>query len=359
MSNRFTVVSMQTYGDYLLKAPFIHELFAAHPDAAITIVTNPRGAQVYPLIDSRLHIVCADKTESRLNLFARLRRLPRADVLYVLDQHPGSSVFSMLIRARRRVGWYQSISTLFQGPDAGFRDHYTVRPILSRLLKLVLDKKYLRSPETQYEGYVELGLLESPEIFPRLAQYRTRYSFPADPKAEPPLIFCAALASWVARQLDDERWMRIISAISSDFPEHRFVIDASDALISRFAGNPRISRLVRSPDLSDFFRLVSSAAVVICSDSFVAHVASWFDVPAVAFFGPAMPHRFAPTAPGSAILYNQPPCSPCVQQRDSRPCLAGYTQCLSLQQLSAEEIVTAVANALPAGRRNSGPVFPA
>lgn len=239
MSTKFTVVSIQTYGDYLLKAPFIHELFAAHPDAEITVVTNPRGTQVYPLIDSRLAIVTVAKTESRIAILARLRRLPRADALYLLDQHPASCLFAMLIPARQRIGWYQSVSRLYHGPEAGFRDRNTINPILSGVLKLALDKKYLRSPESLYEGHVELGLLDSPQLYPRLSQYRSTYSFPSQPKADPPLIFCATLAGWIARQLTEDVWAQIITTISADFPGHRIVVDASDALMSRFAGHPR------------------------------------------------------------------------------------------------------------------------
>jgi ADP-heptose:LPS heptosyltransferase len=347
MSDRFTVVSFQTYGDYLLKAPFLHELFAAHPNAEITVVTNPRGGQVYPLIDSRLRVVVLDKASSRWRIAGILRRLPKANVLYLVDQHPASCLFSMLIPASRRVGWYQSVSRLYHGPDLGFRDRHSVGPILSRILRLVLNKKLLRSPQGLYEGHVELGLLEAPAVYPRLAQYRTSYSFPAQPKADPPLIFCATMASWVARQLDDDRWTQIIHSLASDFPQHRIVIDAPDSLMSRLSGHPQISRLTRSADLTDFFRLISSATAVICSDSFVAHLASWFDVPAIAFFGPASPHRFAPTAPGSAVLYHQPPCSPCVQQGGSATCLAGYTQCLSLQQLRVNEVIAGTNAALP------------
>ena len=281
MSSRITIVSLQTFGDYMLKAPLIHELFAAHGDPEITIVTNPRGVQVYPLIDSRLNVVGVNKAESRSALFLRLRRIPTADILYLVDQHPGSCLMALTLRARRRVGWYQSVSWLYHGKDLGFRDRYALKRILSEILRLTLTTSYLRSPESLYEGHVELGLLESPRRYPRLAQYRTAYSLPPRSKANPPVIFCATLASWVGRQLDEDRWIQVIQTLLEEFPGHGIVLDAADSLMSRFSREPRVTRLIRSEQLSEFFGLVSSADVVIASDSFVTHVASWFDVAAV------------------------------------------------------------------------------
>lgn len=340
-----TVVSLQTYGDFLLKSPFFHQLASSYPEAKITVVTNSRGAQIYPLIDSRLKVVALDKSQSRAALFMRMLRLPEADVVYVLDQHPGSYLLSLILRARQRIGWYQSVSRLYGGPEAGFRDRYAVDRRLSLLLRFAFSRKGMRSPESKYEGHVELELLDSPQILSRLAQYRTQYSFPPQQRADPPLIFCATFASWIARQIDEERWFSVITHIRTNFPRHRVLVDGTETLLSRFAGDPNVARFVRSADLRDFFSIVSSADAVVCSDSFVTHLASWFDVPAVSFFGPALPHRFAPTAPGSTVLFHEPSCSPCEQHRMSEPCAAGHRQCLSLQKITLEEIYRGLATA--------------
>ena len=63
------------------------------------------------------------------------------------------------------------------------------------------------------------------------------------------------------------------------------------------------------------FEKISSADLVIAPDSFALHLASFYDVPAIGYFGPAYPHRFQPTGPGSASLFHQPDCSPCLQLR--------------------------------------------
>ena len=57
---RITLLSFRTFGDYVLKAPFLFELWQLYPNATVTLITNRKGGQVYPLLDSRLHIVVAD-----------------------------------------------------------------------------------------------------------------------------------------------------------------------------------------------------------------------------------------------------------------------------------------------------------
>ena len=53
---RITLLSFRTFGDYVLKAPFLFELGRLYPNAEVTIVTNRKGGQVYPLVDSRTEV---------------------------------------------------------------------------------------------------------------------------------------------------------------------------------------------------------------------------------------------------------------------------------------------------------------
>ena len=52
---RITLLSFRTFGDYVLKAPFLFELGRRYPHAEITLLTNRKGGQVYPLLDSDVY----------------------------------------------------------------------------------------------------------------------------------------------------------------------------------------------------------------------------------------------------------------------------------------------------------------
>ena len=41
-----TLLSFRTFGDYVLKAPFLHELYRMYPDALVTMLTNAKGGEV-------------------------------------------------------------------------------------------------------------------------------------------------------------------------------------------------------------------------------------------------------------------------------------------------------------------------
>ena len=345
------IISFQTYGDYLLKAPFLSELREIHANAAITVLTNKRGGQVYPLIDSRLHTVTFDKTERPFAILKRLLSIPKADLLYLLDQHPASCIFSLVVRARHKIGWSQSVSNLFAGPQTGFREFsYVPRP-LSELLALAFSERLIRMPDDSYEGHVELQLLPKGRKYTRLAQYRNQYSLAPAPPSSQKLIYCGTSASWVTRQLPAERWELLLNKLLGTFPDHTFLVDGLESVASKFAPTGRVQPLERSEDLGDLFRLISSVDAVICSDSFLTHLASWYDIPAVCFFGPASPHRFGPTAVGSSIVFHRPACSPCIQQAGITPCLAGYMQCLSFQAITPDEVCAGVSRALAARRK--------
>lgn len=346
---KITVVSFQTYGDYVLKAPFIFELYRCYPEAEITVVTNPRGAKIYPNIDSRLQVVVLDKRNSLLQIISNVVQIPRSNVLYILDMHYVSSYLSIILRADKKVGWSQSVSYMYVGPEKGFIDSYSLSPTLSKILGLIFGSKKLRSPESLYEGHVELALLPNARIRDRLSEYRSPYAgTPADPKKR---IYCAVFAGWVVKQLGIEQWRLLLQRLLTLLPSHDIIVDGPNDLFQFFHKTHRIIKLERNDNFADLFDLISSCDAVICSDSFITHVASLYDVPAVSFFGPASPHRFKPTGPGSVVLYHKPACSPCMQIRSDKMCLAGHKECLSLQQITVDEIGIAVVSAIAERRR--------
>jgi ADP-heptose:LPS heptosyltransferase len=94
------------------------------------------------------------------------------------------------------------------------------------------------------------------------------------------------------------------------------------------------------------FEKISAADLVIAPDSFALHLASFYGVPAIGYFGPAFPHRFRPTGPRSTSLFHQPECSPCLQLRGAASCRRGLVQCSSLAAMKADEFITAAQTAL-------------
>src|ERR1700679_56435 len=101
---RITLLSFRTFGDYVLKAPFLHELYGMYPDAEVTLLTNGKGGEVYPLLDSRLHVVVVDRGDGKREMLRKVSRIPRAEVVYAMDDSRTTLLLALLVRGKRKTG---------------------------------------------------------------------------------------------------------------------------------------------------------------------------------------------------------------------------------------------------------------
>jgi ADP-heptose:LPS heptosyltransferase len=341
--HRITLLSFRTFGDYVLKAPFLFELGRLYPEAEVTVITNRKGGQVYPLVDSRLKIVVLDHGDSKRHLVRMLFLMPRADLIIALDDSRTTLVLSLLVRGRRKTGWVQGISLLYA--EGGFFPWKSVRPWLSAIVKTVYRPGRIRLPEDRHDAEVELELLDLQGDGRPLALYRGKYAHPPAMRTDPPYIYCAAEAGWRARQLSDEQWKSILTGLLRAFPRHTIVIHGT----ARTVEDPRVVAFGQGSvqgSVQQLFEKISAADLVIAPDSFALHLASLYNVPAIGYFGPAHPHRFRPTGPRSTSVFHQPECSPCLQLRGNAPCRKGLVQCSSLAEMEPAEFIAAAQAAL-------------
>jgi ADP-heptose:LPS heptosyltransferase len=343
---RITLLSFRTFGDYVLKAPFLFELFRLYPNAEITMITNRKGGLVYPLVDSRLKLVVVDHGDSKLRVLGALFSIPPADLVFALDDSRTTLVLSLVIRGKRKTGWIQGLSLLYA--EGGFFEWKSVRPWLSAVVKSVYRPGRIRRPEDKHDAEVELELLNLQGEGRPLASYRSNYAFPPAMRRDPPYIYCAAEAGWQARQLTDQQWTGIIADLLRTFPKHTIVVHGAAGAVKEFASEARVVAYGQG-SVKELFDKVSAAELVIAPDSFALHLASLYGVPAIGYFGPAHPHRFQPTGAGSSSLFHQPECSPCLQLRGNSPCRKGLIQCSSLAAMKPAEFVAAAQTALVAG----------
>jgi ADP-heptose:LPS heptosyltransferase len=342
---RITLLSFRTFGDYVLKAPFLFELGKQYPNAEVTMITNRKGGQVYPLIDSRLKLVVVDHGDGKLPMLRTLFSLPRADLVFALDDSRTTLVLSLVVRGKRKTGWVQGISRLYA--EGGYFEWTSVRPWLSAVVRTVYRPGRVRRPEDKHDGQVELELLDRDlkGQFQPLASYRGDFAAPPSPRPDAPYIYCAAEAGWRARQLTDEQWTGIIRGLREAFPEHTIVVHGAAGAVQEFTLDQRVMAYGQR-SVAELFAKISAADLVIAPDSFALHLASFYDVPAIGYFGPAHPHRFRPTGPGSASLFHQPACSPCLQLRGNEVCRRGLIQCSSLAAMEPAEFIAAAEAAL-------------
>jgi ADP-heptose:LPS heptosyltransferase len=337
---RITLLSFRTFGDYVLKAPFLSELARLYPDAEVTMITNRKGGQVYPLIDSRLKLVVVDHGDPKLTMLGKLFAVPRANLVIALDDSRTTLLLSLILRGKRKTGWFQGISLLYA--EGGFFEWKSVRPWLSALVKAVYRPGRIRLPEDKHDSEVELELLGLQGQGQPLASYRGDYAALPASRPTPPYIYCAAEAGWRARQLSEGQWTSILRGLLQAFPKHTIFVHGAQWLTGF---DPRVV-LYAQGSVKELFEKISAADLVIAPDSFALHTASFYGVPAIGYFGPAFPHRFQPSSPRSTSIFHQPECSPCLQLRGEASCRRGLVQCSSLAAMQPTEFINAARTAL-------------
>jgi ADP-heptose:LPS heptosyltransferase len=278
-------------------------------------------------------------------MLRKLLAMPAADLVFALDDSRTTLVLSLVVRGKRKIGWVQGISLLYA--ENGFFEWTSVRPWLSAAVKAVYRPGRVRRPEDKHDAEVELELLDLDlnGQFQRLASYRSEFASPPSSRPDAPYIYCAAEAGWRARQLTDEQWAGIIRGLRQAFPEHTIVIHGAAGAVQEFTFDQRVMAYGQR-SVAELFAKISAADLVIAPDSFALHLASFYDVPAIGYFGPARPHRFRPTGPGSTSLFHKPACSPCLQLRGSEACRRGLIQCSSLSAMQPAEFIAAAEAAL-------------
>ncbi|WP_459546659.1 glycosyltransferase family 9 protein [Nocardia sp. X0981] len=127
-----------------------------------------------------------------------------------------------------------------------------------------------------------------------------RLPAPPRPTPAPDAIVVHPGAAYPARRWPPERFARVARALAAD--GRRVVITGSRAevplanAVADRAGLPSGAVYAGRTDPGELAALVAGAALVVCGDTGVGHLATAFGTPSVLLFGPTPPHIWGPPA---------------------------------------------------------------
>ncbi|WP_063021968.1 glycosyltransferase family 9 protein [Nocardia niwae] len=127
-----------------------------------------------------------------------------------------------------------------------------------------------------------------------------RLPAPATPAAESNVVVIHPGAAHPARRWPSERFARVARELGAE--GHRVVITGTrDEIrlanaVAQQAGLPPTAVYAGRTDLTELAALVAGAALVVCGDTGVGHLATAFGTPSVLLFGPTPPQRWGPPA---------------------------------------------------------------
>ncbi|WP_246124013.1 glycosyltransferase family 9 protein [Nocardia bhagyanarayanae] len=125
-----------------------------------------------------------------------------------------------------------------------------------------------------------------------------RLPAPRQPAPESNVVVIHPGAAFPARRWPAERFAHVARELAAD--GHRVVITGTrDEIplansVARQAGLPPSAVYAGRTDLAQLAALVAEAALVVCGDTGVGHLATAFGTPSVLLFGPTPPHRWGP-----------------------------------------------------------------
>lgn len=127
-----------------------------------------------------------------------------------------------------------------------------------------------------------------------------RLPAPSAPAAESDVVVIHPGAASPARRWPSERFARVARELGAD--GHRVVITGTREeirlanAVAQQAGLPPTAVYAGRTTLIELAALVADAALVVCGDTGVGHLATAFGTPSVLLFGPTPPQRWGPPA---------------------------------------------------------------
>ena len=102
--------------------------------------------------------------------------MPRADLVFALDDSRTTLVLSLVVRGKRKTGWVQGISLLYA--EGGFFDMEKRSSLALGNGEDRLPSRQDSPPEDKHDAEVELELLDLQGQGQPLASYRSEYASP-------------------------------------------------------------------------------------------------------------------------------------------------------------------------------------
>ena len=335
---RVLIVGPSWLGDAVMMGALIQRLKAARPERQIAVLTPAHLEDLVARLPGVEETVLNPFAHGALELGERARfgraLKGRFDEAYVLPQSWKSALVPWFARIPRRVGFVGEARWGLL-TDARRLDEAALPRLVDRFALLAEPRGAPRPTETPAPRLA----VDPAEMASAMARLGLAASRPAvalcvgaeyGPAKRWPAAHFAALARRLA-QAGFDAW-----AIGGpgDAP-----IGAEAAALARGA----LVDLTGRTSLVEAVSLLAAAAVVVCNDSGLMHVAAALGRPIVALYGSTSPDFTPPLTPDATILRLGLDCSPCFE----RTCPLGHFKCLN--ELTPEQAWRAVAPRLPGG----------
>ncbi len=328
---RGLVIQTAFLGDVILALPLVQVLKKSNEESQVDFIAIPETSEILKSHPDISQVIVYDKhgKHNSVSAFLDLRAGLRKRVYdYVICPHRSlrSALLASGTRAKIRVGFDRSASK---------RSFTHVMPWKFGMHEVERNLSLLRPLG------IEVGR-EEPKIFPASGNRDEAARFLAEHGVEPPYAVVAPGTVWNTKQYPVEMMTRVVLGLLERFTKVVLIGGKKDAgLAGRFTniGGNVVSAIGDFPFMSSA-EIVRRASLLVANDSAPIHVASAFNVPTVAIFGPTVTEfGFYPYHKKSRVV--EVPglgCRPCSIHGGDH-CPIGTFECM--RRIPPEEILSA------------------
>jgi heptosyltransferase-2 len=356
---RILIMKFLGMGHVLLASPLLRALRQRFPRAQLVFLTFDSTAPVVRrqgLVDEVREIRTTSAPAFVLDVVRQIGRLQaeRVDVTIDLEFFSKfSTMMSVLSGASARVGYYL---------ETFWRDSIITHPVFFNYHRHVLDiyEAAIHTLGVPMPDRSIAPLSTSADERGAAARFLAAHGIDAgvavigvNPNASdlslerrwPLESFVALLDRLLARQ-------ECAVLLTGGAGEREYVRRMEQALRPRWG--TRIVNACGELTFAQFVAALSHCRLFLTGDSGPMHVAVAQGVPTVSLWGPTNPNFHAPVAAHHWVVHRRLPCSPCVPMLTSRPGMWCHHRADCMQQLSVDEVLDVVHQALATVARDGG-----
>jgi lipopolysaccharide heptosyltransferase II len=303
------IILMGSLGDVVRGLCLVSNIKNNLPESRVTWLIEPKWAELvsfHPQIDKTILFDRPRGVPAVWNLFKRLAQ-EHFDITLDLQRHLKSGFFSLLSRAKRRVGFNRrnakEFNWLFNNEQI---DYFS--DDLPKLRHYLEFTRYLGLSEPTS---LEFGFssLDAKSVAPTIVS-----------KLRNPFIAVVIGSSWESKDWFPDEYCRLVKNILSSGNRQVVLLGNHSASANAFTLSEKINssgliNLVGKTSLLELVAVLKTAAAAVGPDSGPGHLAAAVGTPYVSLFGPTSPKRTAPYGSEHLVVQARASCAPCYKKQ--------------------------------------------
>ncbi|RKY33038.1 MAG: lipopolysaccharide heptosyltransferase II [Candidatus Omnitrophota bacterium] len=309
MIAKILFITLSNIGDVILTLPVLDYLKENFPESKIIVIASPRPKEIFENNPAIHRLIVYDKHSGLKGKIKLYQDLSKENFDLVVDLR--NTFFGAFLPARIRTNPF----LIFPKNIRHMRDRHLFRVLslqLSDVSRQQISRAAFLNINTEDEEYINKILKEN-----KITD-------------SDELIVIAAGARSHIKRWPKENFTRLVSLLAEDLKAKVVLAgDKADQNIAEYICSKAADSaldLSAKTNIRQLAALLKKAKLVVTNDSAILHLASYFNRPIVALFGPTDERKYGPWSGNCIVVKKDISCRPCKKAQ----CRFGTSECMQL-----------------------------